>query len=230
MPVRGETNRCFVRQELCLYPFPHLSHFSSTTLLLRTVSPEPSESVWAPSLALLTLLLVEPSDVAALLMPPLGEAVVTGTGTFLGKVNPFPGTEQATRRGHFPSLFGREDGGDGYPCIVVKLDDWNPALKPIPALRPTLWESIEALGGGRASCVSPPSLTAWATAARFVAEDETLFRRVTRWIEGFVPIEWCLPCIENLLIPIGEGEIRDGCWAPIGGITTVSGSLINKGG
>ena len=80
---------------------------------------------------------------------------------------------------------------------------------------------MDVLGGGRVNCTSVPSLTAWATAARFVA-DETLFRRATRCMDGFVPREWCLLCIESLLKPKDDGDVSAGVWVPIGGIATVS--------
>jgi hypothetical protein len=43
------TNKCFVKQLLCLYPFPHFSHLSSTRLLFF-----PSLVRGCPSLARLT--------------------------------------------------------------------------------------------------------------------------------------------------------------------------------
>ena len=48
-----DTNRCFVKQLLCLYPFPHFSHRSSPL----TLFPSPFDRV-APSLARLFLALV----------------------------------------------------------------------------------------------------------------------------------------------------------------------------
>ena len=45
--LRG-TDRCFVRQLLCLYPFPHFSHFRSLPLV-RLLSPLPDRR--EPSLA-----------------------------------------------------------------------------------------------------------------------------------------------------------------------------------
>lgn len=50
-----DTNRCFVKQLLCLYPFPHFSHRSSPLTLL----PSPFER-GAPSLARLFLALEVP--------------------------------------------------------------------------------------------------------------------------------------------------------------------------
>lgn len=48
--MEGVTNRCFVKQELCLYPFPHLSHLSSLPLRTRipfcdNAGPEPVPSL-----------------------------------------------------------------------------------------------------------------------------------------------------------------------------------------
>lgn len=135
--------------------------------------------------------IVDEFDSAALLIPPLTGVGLVGTGIFLGNVNPDGGKDPALSKGLVPPLLGSDEGGDGYPCRGAKepLGEGSPFPNPIPTLRPTLLDNIDALGGGSVSCTSAPSLTAWATATRLVAVEETLFRRVTRCIEGFVPRE-----------------------------------------
>lgn len=56
----GDTNRCFAKQLLCLYPFPHFSHLSSPLARLPSALDR-----CAPSLARRFLALEKPDPLSA---------------------------------------------------------------------------------------------------------------------------------------------------------------------
>lgn len=149
---RVGTNKCLVRQLLCLYPFPHCSQRSSGRLLFL-----PSLSSGWPSLALRTRVLSPPSspDMSlssssmALSWVPVGMFIETNL--FMGKL---PGGE-----GRLPAIPDRD---------ILFLDT-------VLRREPTAIGS--GVGRSPASC-----WRAAAMAATLAPVLVMLFRRVTRWL------------------------------------------------
>lgn len=156
------TNKCLVKQLLCLYPFPHLSHLRSPPLDFL-----PSFMRCWPSLALLMRDCLKPEGSSS-------------------SISSFWSSSMAlSPRSDFPLeairilWLGRLAGGDGGLPRAADLAD---ALLDIVFRRLAMGTPKEA---------SPPaSLTAATIAATLLMLfDETLFRRVTRWFGMSEPDE-----------------------------------------
>ena len=159
--MEGVTNKCFVKQELCLYPFPHLSHLSSLPLLTRIPFADNAGPDPVPSLArrFRGAGLTSGACPSAMALP-LSTAVLFPGNWGVPLNPPLSG----------PPL-GRLLGGLGYPCSA-KLSGTFPCSL-----------GRDAAPGPDVSPYVPPatSLMAWATAAIFVpAVDDMLLRRVMR--------------------------------------------------
>jgi hypothetical protein len=135
---RGKTNKCFVKQELCLYPFPHFSHFNSLPLLIRPIFPT-APSAPAPSLArLLRAPRLTSGACPSAIALPLRSAVPFFLSCWMPSL-----VAAALLRG--PG-FGRLLGGLGYPLSPSLLStppSWSfprPAAPPPASPTPTAVE------------------------------------------------------------------------------------------
>ncbi len=145
------TNKCLVKQLLCLYPFPHVSQRSSGRLLLR-----PSLTRGCPSLALLTRAFWESSS-------PSSADMLNSSSIALSCMVMFPSVDRNL-------WVGRLAGGEGRLPTM--------ADREAPFLDMVFRRAEMVMGSGIA--LSPASWRAAATAAAWGAVLVMLLRRVTR--------------------------------------------------
>ena len=144
------TNKCLVKQLLCLYPFPHVSQRSSTRLIFL-----PSRTRGCPSLARRTrdFCMPSPSDMSlrsssiALSCKSMLTLVATNLWVWVGRLA----------------------GGEG--TLLAMLGREAPVLDMVLRRPPII---------GMAVALSPASDKTAATAAALALLPVTLFRRVTR--------------------------------------------------
>lgn len=182
------TNKCLVRQLLCLYPFPQVSHLSSTRLNFLL----PSLTRGWPSLA-------RRMRAFCMLFSPSSPDALFGSSSIA-----FSLTSILPSKWNF--CVGRLAGGEGrLPTIAARAA----ALFDV-----VLRRELTAIG----VTLSPPtSLIAAAMAAAFAAVFVMDFRRVTRWLALRAPLrmEWELvrewDC--RVVSPEEEADESDGrCW------------------
>lgn len=149
------TNKCLVKQLLCLYPFPHFSQRSSGRLLFR---PPSFTSGW-PSLALLTRAFSKAASASSPDISITSSSIALSLSCRLLVPAPPP----TNRR------LGRLAGGDGKLPAITDRD------------KPFLDRVFRRAAIGSGVVISPDSVSAAASAATFAPVFVMLFRRVTRW-------------------------------------------------
>ena len=153
------TNRCFVKQLLCLYPLPHFSHLNSPLDLLPSLLDR-----WAPSLARLTRALE--------MLPSFSNATGPSSTADPSMARLLPPT-----RPSWPWMMSVEFVSASKSVSFAK----DPALAPRPPsgfnvkLRRFNCGELIAIGS------SAPLIAAAMAATLLAVVEVMLFRRVTRW-------------------------------------------------
>ena len=196
------TNKCLVKQLLCLYPFPQVSQRRSGRLPLR-----PSLRIGCPSLPLRRRAFSGSKSPSSADMSFNSSSIALSCMSML-------------ESGVTNLWVGRLAGGEGR--LPVMTDRGAPLLE-------TVFRRVEmAIGSGMA--LSPASWIAAATAAVLVAVLVMLLRRVTRLaLAGPTRMEWellrecdCRVAVKEPVVELEDREKRcvsglDACWSSCAG-------------